>query len=74
MTTGCCGFPNPWAQGIHTLRHTHFGLHAGIEEGCRAIDSAAGGLGGWLYAPGSTCNVATEDVVVAALNAKWVAK
>ncbi len=38
-------------------------LYAGIEEGCRVIDAAAGGLGGCPYAPGATGNVATEDVV-----------
>ena len=38
-------------------------LYAGMEEGCRVIDSAAGGLGGCPYAPGATGNVATEDVV-----------
>jgi hydroxymethylglutaryl-CoA lyase len=37
-------------------------LYAGIEEGARVIDSAAGGLGGCPYAPGATGNVATEDV------------
>jgi hydroxymethylglutaryl-CoA lyase len=38
-------------------------LYAGMEEGCRVIDTAAGGLGGCPYAPGATGNVATEDVV-----------
>ena len=38
-------------------------LYVGMEEGCRVIDSAAGGLGGCPYAPGATGNVATEDVV-----------
>ncbi len=38
-------------------------LYAGLEEGCRVIDFAAGGLGGCPYAPGATGNVATEDVV-----------
>jgi hydroxymethylglutaryl-CoA lyase len=38
-------------------------LYAGMEEGLRTIDSAAGGLGGCPYAPGATGNVATEDVV-----------
>jgi hydroxymethylglutaryl-CoA lyase len=38
-------------------------LYAGMEEGTRVIDSAAGGLGGCPYAPGATGNVATEDVV-----------
>jgi hydroxymethylglutaryl-CoA lyase len=38
-------------------------LYAGMEEGCRVIDSSAGGLGGCPYAPGATGNVATEDVV-----------
>lgn len=37
-------------------------LYAGLEEGVRVIDSAAGGLGGCPYAPGATGNVATEDV------------
>jgi hydroxymethylglutaryl-CoA lyase len=38
-------------------------LYAGMEEGVRVIDSAAGGLGGCPYAPGATGNIATEDVV-----------
>jgi hydroxymethylglutaryl-CoA lyase len=38
-------------------------LYAGLEEGCRTLDSAAGGLGGCPYAPGATGNVGTEDVV-----------
>ena len=38
-------------------------LYAGMEEGCRVIDSAAGGLGGCPFAPGASGNVATEDVV-----------
>lgn len=38
-------------------------LYAGMEEGVRVIDSAAGGLGGCPYAPGATGNVATEDMV-----------
>jgi hydroxymethylglutaryl-CoA lyase len=38
-------------------------LYAGMEEGIRVIDAAAGGLGGCPYAPGATGNVATEDVV-----------
>src|SRR5689334_13649054 len=37
-------------------------LYAGMEEGARVIDSAAGGLGGCPFAPGATGNVATEDV------------
>src|SRR5260221_7604855 len=38
-------------------------LYAGMEEGARVIDSAAGGLGGWSPPPRATGNVATEDVV-----------
>jgi len=38
-------------------------LYAGMEEGARVIDSAAGGLGGCPYAAGASGNVATEDVV-----------
>src|SRR5258708_7612459 len=36
-------------------------LYAGMEEGARVIDSAAGGLGGCPYAPGATANVATQE-------------
>ena len=38
-------------------------LYAGMEEGARVIDSAAGGLGGCPFAPGATGNVGTEDVI-----------
>ncbi|MBR0741128.1 hydroxymethylglutaryl-CoA lyase [Bradyrhizobium liaoningense] len=38
-------------------------LYAGMEEGVRVVDAAAGGLGGCPYAPGATGNVATEEVV-----------
>ncbi|MET4071656.1 hydroxymethylglutaryl-CoA lyase [Bradyrhizobium sp. S3.2.6] len=38
-------------------------LYAGLAEGVRVIDAAAGGLGGCPYAPGATGNVATEEVV-----------
>ncbi|WP_316234763.1 hydroxymethylglutaryl-CoA lyase [Bradyrhizobium sp. SZCCHNR1020] len=38
-------------------------LYAGMEEGVRVIDAAAGGLGGCPFAPGANGNVATEDVV-----------
>ncbi|UPJ39390.1 hydroxymethylglutaryl-CoA lyase [Bradyrhizobium sp. 40] len=38
-------------------------LYAGLEQGVRVIDAAAGGLGGCPYAPGATGNVASEDVV-----------
>jgi hydroxymethylglutaryl-CoA lyase len=38
-------------------------LYAGMDEGARVIDAAAGGLGGCPFAPGATGNVATEDVV-----------
>jgi hydroxymethylglutaryl-CoA lyase len=38
-------------------------IAAGLEQGVRVIDSAAGGLGGCPYAPGATGNVATEDVI-----------
>ena len=38
-------------------------LYAGMEEGARVIDSAAGGLGGCPYAPGASGNLATEDLL-----------
>ena len=49
-------FHDTWGQALANL-------YAGMEEGARVIDSAAGGLGGCPYAPGATGNVATEDVV-----------
>ena len=49
-------FHNTYGQALANL-------YAGMEEGARVIDSAAGGLGGCPYAPGATGNVATEDVV-----------
>src|SRR5260370_12804959 len=47
----------------HTYGPALASLLAGIEEGARVIDSAAGGLGGRPFAPGATGNVATEDRV-----------
>ena len=38
-------------------------IYACVEEGVRAADSSAGGLGGCPYAKGASGNVATEDVV-----------
>jgi hydroxymethylglutaryl-CoA lyase len=38
-------------------------IYACIEEGVRAADSSAGGLGGCPYAKGASGNVATEDLV-----------
>jgi hydroxymethylglutaryl-CoA lyase len=46
-----------------TYGHALANLYAGMEEGARVIDCAAGGLGGCPFAPGATGNVATEDVV-----------
>ncbi|MBP1931304.1 hydroxymethylglutaryl-CoA lyase [Ammoniphilus resinae] len=36
---------------------------AGMQAGVRSFDAAIGGLGGCLYAPDATGNVATEDLV-----------
>ncbi len=38
-------------------------IYACLEEGVRAVDSSAGGLGGCPYAKGASGNVATEDVI-----------
>ena len=53
-----------WAYHAHDT----YGLgpataHATYPEGVRVFDAAAGGLGGCPFAPGTTGNVATEDVV-----------
>lgn len=52
--------------GLHL--HDTFGralanVWAGYQEGVRRFDASLGGLGGCPYAPGSSGNVATEDVV-----------
>ena len=67
--SACARWPAP-CRSLHLAMHFHdtYGqalanLYAGMEEGVRVIDSAAGGLGGCPYAPGATGNVATEDVV-----------
>ncbi len=52
------------ALHLHDTRGTALAnIAAGLEEGVRAFDSAAGGLGGCPYAPGASGNVATEDLV-----------
>jgi hydroxymethylglutaryl-CoA lyase len=56
MTSLAMHFHDTYGQALANL-------YAGLEEGARVIDSAAGGLGGCPHAPGATGNVATEDVV-----------
>jgi hydroxymethylglutaryl-CoA lyase len=56
MTSLAMHFHDTYGQALANL-------YAGMEEGARVIDSAAGGLGGCPFAPGATGNVATEDVV-----------
>jgi hydroxymethylglutaryl-CoA lyase len=52
------------ALHLHDTRGTALAnIAAALEEGVRAFDSAAGGLGGCPYAPGASGNVATEDLV-----------
>jgi hydroxymethylglutaryl-CoA lyase len=52
------------ALHLHDTRGTALAnIVAGLEEGVRSFDSAAGGLGGCPYAPGASGNVATEDLV-----------
>jgi hydroxymethylglutaryl-CoA lyase len=56
MTSLAMHFHDTYGQALANL-------YAGLEEGARVIDAAAGGLGGCPFAPGATGNVATEDVV-----------
>jgi hydroxymethylglutaryl-CoA lyase len=52
------------ALHLHDTRGTALAnIAVALEEGVRAFDSAAGGLGGCPYAPGASGNVATEDLV-----------
>lgn len=49
-------FHDTYGQGIANI-------YAALLEGVSIIDSSASGLGGCLYAPGASGNVATEDVI-----------
>jgi hydroxymethylglutaryl-CoA lyase len=60
---GAVPMPNLAMHFHDTYGQALANLYAGMEEGARVIDSAAGGLGGCPFAPGATGNVATEDVV-----------
>lgn len=52
------------ALHLHDTRGTALAnIAASLDEGIRAFDSSAGGLGGCPYAPGAAGNVATEDLV-----------
>jgi hydroxymethylglutaryl-CoA lyase len=52
------------ALHLHDTRGTALAnIAVALDEGVRAFDSAAGGLGGCPYAPGASGNVATEDLV-----------
>ena len=54
------------ALAVHfhdTYKQAIANIYACVEEGVRAADSSAGGLGGCPYAKGASGNVATEDVV-----------
>ncbi|TKB46064.1 hydroxymethylglutaryl-CoA lyase [Thalassotalea mangrovi] len=52
-----CHFHDTRAMGMANV-------YAAIEAGVRQFDASVGGLGGCPFAPGTTGNVATEDVVM----------
>lgn len=52
------------ALHFHDTRGTALAnVIAGLDQGIRVFDAAAGGLGGCPYAPGASGNLATEDLV-----------
>jgi len=52
------------ALHFHDTRGTALvNVYAGLEAGVSTFDASAGGLGGCPYSPGSTGNLATEDLV-----------
>jgi hydroxymethylglutaryl-CoA lyase len=56
--------PDRLAMHFHDTRGTALAnVMAAMEHGVRCFDSAAGGIGGSPYAPGSAGNLATEDLV-----------
>ncbi|HEX8470752.1 MAG TPA: hydroxymethylglutaryl-CoA lyase [Brevundimonas sp.] len=49
---------------FHDTRNTGLAnAYAGIEAGIDVLDASVGGIGGCPFAPGSTGNIATEDLV-----------
>ncbi|RPD69213.1 aldolase [Lentinus tigrinus ALCF2SS1-7] len=55
----------------HTYGMSIANILASLEYGLHMFDSSVGGLGGCLYSPGATGNVATEDVLYALRGSKY---
>ena len=54
----------PVGLHLHNTRNTGYAnVVTGLEHGASILDASLGGLGGCPFAPGATCNIATEDLV-----------
>jgi isopropylmalate/homocitrate/citramalate synthase len=64
LVTRAAGLAPSIALHFHDTRNTGVAnTYAALEAGGRAFESSVGGLGGCPFAPNSTGNVATEDLV-----------
>jgi isopropylmalate/homocitrate/citramalate synthase len=64
LVSGAAGLGVPVGLHFHDTRNTGAAnTYAALEAGARSFESSVGGLGGCPFAPNSTGNVATEDLV-----------
>jgi hydroxymethylglutaryl-CoA lyase/(R)-citramalyl-CoA lyase len=64
LVSGAAGLGVPIGLHFHDTRNTGVAnTYAALEAGARTFESSVGGLGGCPFAPNSTGNVATEDLV-----------
>jgi isopropylmalate/homocitrate/citramalate synthase len=61
---GAASFGSPVGVHFHNTRSTGFAnAYAALQAGATIFDASVGGLGGCPFAPRSTGNIATEDLV-----------
>ncbi len=70
----CLGFSShyPKAQFPDTFGTAVANVVTALDMGIRTVDSAVGGLGGCPYSPGATGNVATEDIIYALKDSRYI--
>lgn len=64
LVAGAASFGSPVGVHFHNTRSTGFAnAYAAFQAGATVFDASVGGLGGCPFAPRSTGNIATEDLV-----------
>jgi isopropylmalate/homocitrate/citramalate synthase len=64
LVAGAASFGSPVGVHFHNTRSTGFAnAYAALQAGATIFDASVGGLGGCPFAPRSTGNIATEDLV-----------